>query len=340
MQIKQFLLWMMLLGFGVLLGSGLQAQTVGLEDDDWGSGTSDGQFSRLSRKSGTLFRRVREDDPDAQLQYAISLQEQGRLRRAARQFNALVHRWPDADEAAAAQLALARLFRERGKYERAFREYQYLIEHYEGEFPYKTVLAEQLETAESAMEMRRGGFLLLPGFQSPERAIPLFRIVISNGPNWERIPEIRLLIGRIHEDARDYADAVAAYEEVIIYHGQHEVAREAIFRKALVLERVANRNPRDARRAHAAMQALFAALREDLAPEQAEEARARIRGLRQQLEELHLEKAEFYERRGRNPRAALMTYEEFLRRYPNSDQEALVRERIAALQEIVAREEK
>ncbi len=332
-----FLIWT--IGIGIAFCVGSQAETMRFEDDDWGQRASDDRFSGLSRKSGTFFRRVREDDPEAQLQYSVTLQEQGRLRAAARQLNALVHQWPDADEAATAQLALARVYRDRGRYERAFREYQYLVEYYAGQFPYKTVLSEQLSAARSVMEQRRGDFLFLPGFQSPERAIPLLKIVIANGPQWSEIPEIRLLIGNIYEETRDYADAVAAYEEVIVYHGRHAVAREAIFRKGLVLERIAKRNPRDARRTHAALQALFAALREDLSPEQEEEARERIRDLRNRLEQLHLEKAEFYESRGRNPRAALMLYEDFLRRFSNSEREAVVRERITVLQAVIAEKE-
>ena len=331
-------IWVM--GMGIALCAVTPAQTMGFEDDDWQGRTSDDRFSGLPRKSGTFFRRVRKDEPEAQLEHAVALQEQGRLRAAGRHFNALVHQWPDADEAAEAQLALARVFRMRGRYERAFREYQYLVEHYAGEFPYKQVLSEQLDAARSVMEQRRGNFLFLPGFQSPERAIPLFKIVIANGPNWSEIPEIRLLIGNIYKDARDYADAIAAYEDVIVYHGRHDVAAEAIFRKGLVLDRVAKRNPRDARRTHAALQALFAALREDLTPEQEEEARERIRGLRKRLERLHLEKAEFYESRGRNPRAALMSYEDFLRRFPSSEQDAIVRERIAVLRQAIAEKEK
>ncbi len=338
MHIKRYILFGVV-GLGVLLSGVSQAQMVEFDGDDWEGRGTDDRFSGLSRKSGTFFRRTREDDPAAQLEYAVRVKESGRLRSAARQLNALVHQWPDTDEAAEAQLALARVFRMRGRYERAFREYQYLIEHYAGQFPYKTILSEQLDTARSVMEQRRGSFLFLPGFESPERAIPLFNIVLANGPNWSEVPEIRLLIGQIYEEARDYADAVTAYENVIIYHGQHDVAREAIFRKGLVLERIAKRNPRDARRTHAALQALFAALREDLAPEQAEEARERIRVLRRRLEELHLEKAEFYERRGRNVRAALMHYEDFLRRFPNSDRESFVQDRIASLQALLAEKE-
>jgi len=338
MNVRWYFGWF-LLCVALVIGSDLRAQTVGVEEDDWGSDTTDSRFSGLSRKSGTLFRRPREDAPDAQWAYARSLLEAGRLRAAGHQFNALVHQWPDADEAPEAQLSFARIMLERGRHERAFREYQYLIEHYAGLFPYKTVLSEQLQTARNVMDARRGRILFLPGFESPERAIPLFRIVIENGPNWSEIPEIRLLIGQIYEASRDYADAVAAYEDVIVYHGRHAVAREAIFRKAVCLAKIADRHPRDERRSRTALQALFAALREDLEPERAEEARERVRALRRRLEDLHFEQAVFYEHKARNPTAALISYREFLRRFPNAERQDLVRERIRALEAIGSREE-
>jgi outer membrane protein assembly factor BamD (BamD/ComL family) len=310
----------------------LPPQARGMEEDEWSSENKEDRFSGLPRKTGTFFQRARKDSPAEQLAYAAELKLEGRLRKAGRQFNALVHRWPDVDEAAEAQLALARALRARGRYEAAFREYQYLIEHYAGQFPYTMVLNEQLGVARSVMTMRRGTFGFLQGFESPDRAIPLFRIVIENGPNWSEIPEIRLVIGRIHEEAREYIEAVAAYEEVIVFHGRHPVAQEAIFRKAICLERIANKNPRDTRRTQVAMQALFAALREDLAPEQAAEAQELIRGLRTRLERIHLDQAEYYDRTLKNPSAALLSYRDFLRRFPESEHEADVRQRVEVLE--------
>ncbi|MFU8780250.1 MAG: tetratricopeptide repeat protein [Kiritimatiellia bacterium] len=317
---------------------GVPTAAMGFEEDDWSTGSTDNRFAGLSQKSGTLFRRVREADPVAQLQHALNLESQGRLRRAGRQFNALVHRWPEADEAAAAQLALARVLQARGRYENAFREYQYLIEHYGGLFSYHAVLSEQLTVARSVMEQRRGTFGFLPGFESPERAIPLLQVIIANGPNWAEIPEVRLMIGRIHEDGADYADAVAAYEAVIINHGRHPATQEAIFRKAICLERIANRHPRDTQRTHAAMQALFAALREDLNPEQAAEVQALIAGLRDRLEQIHLDQADYYDRIARNPDAALLSYRDFVRRFPNSERQAFVMERIKKLEAMDAKQ--
>ncbi len=331
MHVKRYIRWFLLCATLWVCGA-LHAQNMGFEQDDWSSESSDNRFSGLSRKSGTFFRRAREDTPEAQLAHARALREQGRLRAAARQFNALVHQWPDAEEAAAAQLAFARGMQARGRYERAFREYQYLIEHYAGQFPYREILSEQLQAARSVKGQRRGAILFLSGFESPERAIPLFRIVIANGPNWEEIPDIRLLIGQVLEENRDYADAVAAYEEVIIYHGRHAVAREAIFRKAICLKKIADRNPRDERRTQVAMQALFAALREDLGAEQIAEAEALVRDLRQRLEVHHFEQAEFYDYKVRNPEAALLSYQAFLGRFPDSGKTRLVKQRIAELE--------
>jgi outer membrane protein assembly factor BamD (BamD/ComL family) len=313
---------------------GLQAQTDSMDFDDnaWDSDSAESRYTGLSRKSGTVFRRPRKETPAAQLVYAESLLAEGRLRFAARQFNALVHRWPDADEAASAQQAFARVMLQRGRYERAFREFQYLIEHYTGLFPYKAVLEEQLAAARGVMEQRRGGLLILPGFESPERAIPLFRIIITNGPNWAETPALRLLIGKIHEKEGDFSDAVAAYEEVIMHHGRQPVAREAVYRKAICLERIATRYPRDEQRTRTALQAMFAALREDLEPAQAEEAQALVASLRTRLEEVHFEKAAYYDRMARNPVAALISYREFLNMFPHTDRHEAVTARIRELE--------
>lgn len=324
----------------MLGGSGLlYGQSMGFEEDTWDNESSESRFSGLSRKSGTFLRRVQEDTPAAQLQYARGLEEAGRLRAAGRQYNALVHAWPDAAEAPEAQLAYARTLQARGRHEAAFREYQYLIEYYAGLFPYQEVLTAQLETARSVMEQRRGTFLFWSGFESPERAIPLFRILIANGPNWEQIPEIRLLIGQILEENGDDAEAVAAYEEVLMHHGRHAVAREAIYRKALCLKRMADRNPRDDHRTKVALQALFAALREDLPDEQAEVVQSQVQVLRERLEAFQLEQARFYDQNTKNAQAALQGYQAFLRRFPDSDQRVWVEERIASLEARLAAKE-
>ncbi len=62
--------------------------------------------------------------------FDAALEKAGRLRGARKAFDALVHEWGDAPEAAEAQLGVAALHETAGNLEAAFREYQYFIEHY------------------------------------------------------------------------------------------------------------------------------------------------------------------------------------------------------------------
>ncbi len=309
------------------------AQTDTFGEDDWErTGRGRSGLDQTGRKSGSLFLRPRQDDPEQQLAYARQLEDANRLRRAGRQYNALVHRWPDSSEAAEAQLALAQLLLARGRYERAFKEFQYLIEHHQGEFPYGEALVHQREAALAVKEQRRGGLLILPGFQNPERAIPLLETIVRNGPNWSEVPAIRLKIARIHENAKNYEEAVSAYEEVIIYHSRHPEAREAAFRKAVCLKRIADRNPRDEQRTRAALSALFAVQRSDPDPEQMAVVQDKIGILRQRLEDLHFDQADFYDRIAKRPRSALIRYREFLQQFPASSRQEFVEERIRVLE--------
>lgn len=326
----------------LLSGYGLPAQTGGRgmgAEDAWDIEDSDGNPLRgLDRKSSIFFHRPSKDTAVEQMSYASSLQEQGRLRAAAKAFNAVVHAWPDSAEAAAAQLAYARILRERGNREKAFREYQYLIEHYAGSFQHDAVLSEQLEIAKAIMDHRRGRFLFLPGFTNPKRAIPLFNVIIDNGPNWSAIPEIRLLIGQIYQESGDYVEAVSAYEDVIIHHGRHALAREAIFGKAVCLEKISRKNPRDEQKIRVALQALYAALREDLPSAQSDQAQMLAESLQAKRENLYYKQAAFYDREGQSAKAALLGYRDFLQRFPNSDKAEQVRERIRILEETTDKE--
>jgi outer membrane protein assembly factor BamD (BamD/ComL family) len=143
---------------------------------------------------------------------------------------------------------------------------------------------------------------------------------------------VRLLIGRIYQDAGDYEEAVTAYEDVIIHHGRHPLAREAVYHKAVCLEKISRRNPRDEHRMRVALQSLYAALREGLSPEQAATAQALVESLQTKIENLYYEQATFYDRRGENQKAALIGYRSFLQRFPNSEKSEDVRERIKTLE--------
>ncbi len=287
---------------------------------------------RLSRKSSSIFRRAAKTDPEAQLAYAQSLEADGARRAAGSHYNALVHRWPDAEEAPAAQFAYARLLFARGRHERAFKEFQYLVEFYPNLFRYNDVLEFQFQIANHLMGRRRGRLLFLPGFESPERALPMLETLVANAPNWARTPSVRLTIAGIHEAAKMYDEAVTAYEAVMHHHPSSEEATQAAFRKAACLVELSDRSPRDEQRGRVAFSALGSFLSEHPRSEHRGETERQMQRLRHRLAKMHFERARYYEVIAKRSESALISYRDFIRQFPTSEFAPEALARIAALE--------
>ena len=155
-------------------------------DDDF----ERGEATARDRKALSWYslRRPAADTPAAQLEHAEALREAGRLRRAGRAYNALVHRWHQEDEAVEAQRRLAQLLYTRGRYQQAFDEFQYLIDHFAGQFPYDEAIIYQHRIIRHIKRERRW-----LGGRDPSRALPLLRQVIENGPAHVDVANARLM---------------------------------------------------------------------------------------------------------------------------------------------------
>ncbi len=286
------------------------------------------------KKPGRLFRRPAENTPAQQLAHAVELREDGKKRRAERAFRALVHEWHDASEATAAQMHYAELLQERGRYQRAFEEYQYLIDHFMGYFPFRTVVERQYETARQTMQARRGAVLFFPGFSAPERALPLFQRIVENAPRSPQAPQAQFHIGFIHEKQGDYRKAARAYERLRIRYPRSERAGEAVFRHAQCLYRESLKNPRDEEGlwiAHNALSHLTETYGH-IETRPVREARERLHEIEAILAQKNYEQAAFYEEIARRPQAALIAYADFIEKFPNSALAEKAQARVESLQ--------
>jgi len=255
---------------------------------------------KLDKKSGSIFRRPAKDNPAQQLEYARELEENGHLRRAAKQYDALVHRWHFSEEAPVAQFAYARVLYERKRYERAFKEFQYLMQYFSGLFDFSAVLDDQLR--------------------------------IANAPNWEKAPEIRLMIGMIYENAKEHEKAVTAYESVFQHHPGTEAAQTAALRQALCLADLSDKSPRDERRCRGALSALASFQAAYPRSEKREETSTRMDTLKPRLEEMYYERACYYDKIEKRPKAAIISYREFIKQFPGSDRSSAIVRRIEELE--------
>jgi outer membrane assembly lipoprotein YfiO len=265
------------------------------------------------------------------LAYAQAQEAEGSVKRAERHYNVLVHRWHQSEEAPVAQLAYARLLYERGRYERAFREFQYMVQFFSGLFDYNQVLDYQLRIANHMLGKRWATFGVFRGFESPERALPLLAAIVENAPNWEKTPDIRMAIAMVHENAGEHDEAVKAYEAVIQAHPGRPEAQTAAYRQAVCLANQSDKSPRDERRCRDALSSLASFLAAYPQSENRADVQARLDSLKVRLEEMHYQRARYYDKIEKRPSAALVSYREFLKRFPASDRAPAILERIAEL---------
>ncbi len=282
-----------------------------------------------------FFIRPAKDNPREQFLYANHLRDTDSLRSAAKEYRLLTVFWPEATEAPAAQLALARVLDKRQKWQDAFEEYTYLIEHYPGTFAYNDILQRQFEIAETVMTTRKGKFLFFPGFESPDRAIPLFEKILEHGPEWAKAPECQFLIGRANEFGYEYDLAVAAYLTVLVRYPDSPFAEQAAFHRALCLELLAVAEPNNESVLDEAWTALHQFVNKYPKSEQLEQALKLRDDLLRRRAQLAYNRARYYDTIARQPKAALMEYKEFVRNFPHSDSTPQAQTRIEQLAPLV-----
>lgn len=291
------------------------------------------------RKDPKFMRRPHEATAVAQLAYADQLAAERKWIRAGRHYDALVRNWPATAEARRAQRRLAEVLAQRGKFVEAFNEYQYLIDKYMGDLAFTNALQRQFELAEIVMKERHATLFVLPGFSAPERAIPLFEKIVDNAPNSELAPQAQFNVGWINEQIGDRDLAIVAYETGILHYPDHALAPQMAFRRLKILYELAVKAPRDEASCREALAAGASFLRDHPGDSAAVTVRQYLGELQARLETLYFNRALYYDRTVRKPKAAFLAYEDFVRRFPKAERADEARERMAALESVMAKEE-
>ena len=176
-------------------------------------------------------------------------------------------------------------------------------------------------------------FLFFPGFEAPERALPLFEKLVENGPGWSRAAEAQFLVAYTQEETGEFEAAVASYEILHYRYPRSEYAEESVFRRAQCLYRVAKSAPRNEESCRQALASYSAFLRDYPDNPKAAEAGQTLDDLKDRLARMYYERAVFYDKRGKTRKSALIAYQDFVRRFPASDLAASARDRVAELED-------
>jgi outer membrane protein assembly factor BamD (BamD/ComL family) len=278
------------------------------------------------------FSRPAKKNPADQMAHAEELLRNERVKKAGKAFHALVVTWPGSAEAPMAQWAYARILDQRGQDLDAFDEYDTLLKDYPGRFPdYETILARQFEIATNLMYKKKAAFLFFPGFEAPERAIPLLEKIVENGPRSKFAPEAQYLIGVAYEDSFQNELAVVAYSATLHRYPLSPFAERAAFGRAQALHRISTDYPNDMKAMDEAWAGVMVFLRSFPESDKQDEAMAIRDELLARRAKTAYNVAYFYDKKARRPKAALESYKMFVEQYPKSEWTDEARARIADL---------
>lgn len=266
-----------------------------------------------------------------QMQLALSFYKAGRYRKAANAYQALVYAWPDSPEAPKAQLALAEVQETRQRFVKAFDEYQYLFEYYPGQFDYQDILSRQFKIANYMMKTPKGSFLFFPGFEAPERALPMYEKIIRNAPAGPQAATAQLNMGIIHELNEEEEEAVTAYEILQNRYNDPDLVAQGAFHEAHCLFKLHNLRPNDEDTCNAARAALVQYITTYPSHPRVEEARGFLKTLNEKQTQRAYDLARYYQTIARRPKAAIIAYEDFLRKYSGTPLAANAKAQLAIL---------
>jgi outer membrane protein assembly factor BamD (BamD/ComL family) len=286
-----------------------------------------------------MFHRARKDSPAEQLEYARHLRDSGKLQNAGRQYLALVHAWHGSPEAPVAQLEYAQLLERRGKGLDAFEEYQYLIDNYAGSFDYGSALSRQFEIASNIMATRSKFLGIFGNAGNLKDALPLFEQIVSNGPGWENTPQAQFNVALIQENLSEHELAIDAYETVRQRYPTHPLAVDAAFKEGNCLYRLAIGRKYEEYSMQLARSHLDRVVKSYPTHRLAESSKAELAEINARLEQAYWQRAAFYDRFGKHPKAALLAYTDFLNMFPGAGMADKARARITELKTVVGPEE-
>ena len=167
------------------------------------------------------------------------------------------------------------------------------------------------------MEERRLEFLF-GGYQVPEMAIPYFEKIIINGPKWIRAPEAMFNLGKCHQLAGAYEEAITAYLELTLIYPEHDLAEQALWSRIECLKELRKKYPISPQITNRII--IASTLYLSSYPDS--DRKNEIIFLRNELynfqaKQMH-DQAIFYEKIAKNDNAALKTYQSIVKLYPKS----------------------
>ncbi len=270
---------------------------------------------------------------DAQALYAsaLALDEAGSVDRALTAYKRAIKQYPFAKPAGPAQFRVAELLEAQGKASKAFDAYQYLLQRYPDTPNFERAVAAQVTIANAYLAGKPQVFFGIPIGNSAERAQEMYAAIVGNAPFSKFAPIAQFNLGLAYEKQSLPFEAVRSYQTLLDNYPKSDVCDDALYQIGFVYMRVGFADQSQDMSSLVAARNTF----EDFIIEYPDSEK--LPQARENLEQLDgkqssdiLRIARFYEF-SKDLKAAVIYYNDVIRRQPNTEDANLAKARIEEL---------
>jgi len=163
--------------------------------------------------------------------------ENGALGQAMAAYRAFIKNYPSSPLASKAQYRVAEILELQGNLSKAFDAYQMLVTRYPDTPEFETATSQQILIANKYLQGRRmqiAGISILPG---AERAQTMYEQILKNAPFSKNAAVTQFNLGLAHEKQANANEARRAYQTVLDNYANSTVADDALYQIAYLYMR-------------------------------------------------------------------------------------------------------
>ena len=243
--------------------------------------------------------------------------------------------YPGSKLASKAQLQVADLLLIQGKWSSAFDAYQKLITTYPDTPEFEGAVARQVLIANSYLDLSRvmvlGYSVPVPGITGAERAQKMYEAILKNAPYSIYAPIIQFNLGLAFERQKAIKQAREAYQQVLDKYPNSDVCDDALYQIAYIYMRLGlTSSSQDLSALVLSKETFEDFLLQYPKSEKAPQARDNLTAIGRSEAGNLMDIAKYYDW-SKNPKAAIIYYNDIVRKQPKSADAELAKTRIEEL---------
>lgn len=168
-------------------------------------------------------------DPAAAFAAAENIENSGNVGTAISAYKIFIKNFPTSPQASKAQFRIANLLASRGDVSKAFDAYQTLVTTYPDTSEFDEAVAQQVIIANEFLQGRKVKFLGVPMLSGAERAQKMYESILNNAPYSRHAAVAQFNLGLSFERQNMVAESRGAYQRVLDRYPNSDVCDDALY---------------------------------------------------------------------------------------------------------------